>query len=354
MLGALPIVAWSTTFRRSTSKAILMFWLLLLAVGHTFYALTISNPSVHFQICPKDHIEPLPTTNFRAPFLDQSWRDSFFSLVSTMQESSQSSRNGSSPACIYTCFATKGYLGRKTQDIFVWDGITVQHPIFKSTAAHRRGGVMFWWTYTLLALLTLFTTEKKGRLPKRLHKPLVLIEYRQQPLASRWKWKTVTNIAIKRIEDSIITTDSSEATTSVKIHITMLKVVQIFTQVVSVGVFCGSIINQETQDAQMWSALSQESFEAVGQWSNLAVLLLVLVAAGVSRIWAGSGLGRAVVLEGRRLEERIEKSEKGKAWRRDKSSIDDADAKSVYWEDGEDEDVETEKEDWDGRIGYAS
>ena len=37
MLGALPIVALSSTFRRSTSKAFLIFWLLLLAMGHTLW-----------------------------------------------------------------------------------------------------------------------------------------------------------------------------------------------------------------------------------------------------------------------------------------------------------------------------
>ena len=52
-------------------------------------------------------------------------------------------------------------------------------------------------------------------------------------------------------------------------------------------------------------------------------MLLVLVAAGISRIWAG-------------LDD------------------DDDDAKSDYWRDGKNENVETEKEDWDWRIGYAS
>lgn len=354
MLGVLPIVAWSTTFRRSTSKAILIFWLLLLAVGHTFYALTISNPSFHFQICPQDYIEPLPTANYQAPFLDQSWRDSFFSLVSTAQQSSQTPRNGSSPACIYSCFATAGYLGRKTQDITVWDGVIIQHPVLKSTASHRYDGVIFWWAYTLLAFLTLFTTERKGQLPKWLHKLLFSIEYCQQPLAPRWKWKLVTNNAIKGTEDSIITIGPSEATILVKIHITVLKVVQLFTKIVSVGAFCGSIIFQEKQNAQMWSVLSQEPLVAVGQWDNIAVVLLVLIAAGVSRIWAGTGAGSTAVEEDCRQEEVIEESEKGKAWSRGKSSLLDDDAKSDYWRDGEDEDVETEKEDWDWRIGYAS
>ena len=119
----------------------------------------------------------------------------------------------------------------------------------------------------------------------------------------------------------MIATDSSEATTSVKVHITVLQLVQSFTQFVSVGVFCGSIILQETQNARKWSILSQESFGAIGQWGTLVVVLLVLVAAGISRIWAG---------------------------------LDDNDAKSDYWRDGKTENIETEKDDWDWRIGYAS
>lgn len=351
MLGALPTVAWSVTFRRSTSKAILLLWLLLLAVGHTFYVLTNSNPNSHFQICPMDYVEPLPMATFQAPFLDQSWRDSFSSLVSTAQQSFQSPRNSSTPACIYSCFATTGYLGRKTQDIGVWDDVAVQHPVLKSDAAHRLGGIIFWWFYTLLAFIILFTTEKKGLLPRWFHKLLFSIEYRQQPRSSRWKWKTVMNIAIKGTKDSITTTDSSEATTSVKIHdMTALKVVQLFTQLVSVGAFCGTIIAQETQNAHKWSTLSRKPFAAIGQWGNLAVVLLVLVAAGVGRIWADTEAGSAVVKKsaGWMIESRNGK--KGKAGSTGKSNLDDND----YWRDGEDEDVETEREDWNWRIGYAS
>ena len=144
MLGALPVVAWSTTFKRSTSKAILIFWLLLLAVGHTFYALTTTSPSNSFQICPQDHMEPLPRASYQAPLLDQSWRDSFSSVVS----SSQSPRNSSSPACIYSCFATAGYIGRKPQDITVWDGVAAQHPFQKTlppidaAASHSGGSIL--------------------------------------------------------------------------------------------------------------------------------------------------------------------------------------------------------------------
>lgn len=310
MLGALPTAAWSTTFRRSTSKAILIFWLLLLSVGHTFFALTVSHSRVSFQICPKDYIEPLPMANFQAPFLDQSWRDSFSSLVSRAQQSSQSPRDSSSPACIYSCFATTGYLGRKTQDISVWNNAPVQHPLLKNDAQKRRGASLFWWAYTLIAILTLFTTEKKKRLPQWMHKQLF-----SMPRASKWTWNTVTNIAIKGAKYSIVSTDSSEATTSAEIHITVLKVVQLFTQLVSVFAFCGCIILRETQNAQVWSTLSQEPFATIGQWSNVAVVLLVLVAAGVGRIWAGSGAGSAVGEEERKLAEGMEELEENWDWR---------------------------------------
>ena len=119
----------------------------------------------------------------------------------------------------------------------------------------------------------------------------------------------------------LITPDSSEPTPSVKIHITVLKVVQLFNQLASVGAFCGSIIQQEAQNAHAWRVLSQEPFGAVAQWGNLVVVLLVLVAAAISQIWTG---------------------------------LDEDDAKSDYWRDGKNENIETEKEDWDWRIGYAS
>ncbi len=101
----------------------------------------------------------------------------------------------------------------------------------------------------------------------------------------------------------------------------MLKVVQLFTQLASVVAFCGSMIQQEAQNAHAWSVLSPEPFGAVEQWGNLVVVLLVLVAAGISRIWAG---------------------------------LDDNDAKSDHRRGGKNGNVETEKEDWDWGIGYAS
>ena len=78
----------------------------------------------------------------------------------------------------------------------------------------------------------------------------------------------------------------------------MLKVVQVLTQLIAIAAFCGNIVIMEVQNAQEWDFLSQEHFAAVGQWGNLAVVLLVLVAAGVSRVWARKGAKSAIVEEG--------------------------------------------------------
>ena len=123
MLGALPVVAWSTTFEKSNAprKAIFLCWLLLLLLGYTLGTLVVPTRGAHYQICLKDHIEPIATANFQIIALDQLWRNSFHSLVSRAQQSSQFQKNGSSPSCIYSCFATPGYIGRKTQDIHVYD-----------------------------------------------------------------------------------------------------------------------------------------------------------------------------------------------------------------------------------------
>lgn len=85
MLGALPIAAWSTTFRRSTSRPVLINWLLLLAVAHIFYPLVLTDPNHHFQICSKHNIKPPPGANYQAPVLDKIWHNSLHALASTAQ-----------------------------------------------------------------------------------------------------------------------------------------------------------------------------------------------------------------------------------------------------------------------------
>ena len=81
--------------------------------------------------------------------------------------------------------------------------------------------------------------------------------------------------------------------------------------------------------------------------SNIAVVLLVLTAAGVRRLWAGKGAGSTVVEEDCRSKEVIEESKKGQ------SNFLDNGTESDYWRDGEDEDMEIKNQDWDWHIKYA-
>ena len=96
--------------------------------------------------------------------------------------------------------------------------------------------------------------------------------------------------------------------------------VQIFSQTVSVAVFCGYIIQREMQNARECSVFAGavRGRRAMG---SLAVVLLVLVPARISRIWVG---------------------------------LDDNDTKSDHWRGSGKRNIETEKEDWDWRIVYAS
>ena len=339
LLGALPMAAWSTTFRKSASKAILMFWLLLLAVGHTSYPLTSTNQNFHFQICPKDYVELLPKTNFQAPILDDAWSESFHSLVLASQKASPIIDNGSVSACLYSCFATTGYIGRSYQDIIVLTA-RKSSPFLQGASKLRLAIIVFWWAYVFLALLTFFTTERQGRLPKWVFKRICSVEYRQQLWMSNWKCKGTIEHAKSKlnrgqgsVNDTTTATSSAAAKApSVKhLQITILQLVQFITQLSSVAAFVGATIFDEiTGQAQEGPFLEQEHFAAVGQWGCVAVVLLALFAAVVGRIWVADerrvGVGN-VASEG------IRSLEKGDE-RRDEEWMD--------------------IEEWDWRVGYAS
>lgn len=76
----------------------------------------------------------------------------------------------------------------------------------------------------------------------------------------------------------------------------------------------------------------------------------------MDRIWAATEIRSTVGKEERRLEEEegIEVWKLGEARGRGTSSLASDDAISDYERHGEDGDVDTAKEDWDWRIGYAS
>ena len=337
MLGALPMAAWSTTFRKSASKAILMFWILLLAVGHTFWPLTRTDLNFHFQICPKDHVEPLPKANFQAPPLDDAWSESFHSLISASQQTSPFFEHGSVPACLYSCFATTAYIGRSSENIII--STNKPNPFMKGDSEQRLAITIFWWAYTFFALLTLFTTEKQGRLPKWVRKRVCFVEYGQQSWMSIWKCKDnnedATNIVNKgqgRGNDTITTNSLAAAKPHPMKHfqITILQLIQFITQLSSVAAFGGSILYNEIVEGVQGAVLGQEQFAAVGQWGCVAVVILVLFAAVVSQIWAdderSGGFGGVAA-------EEIRISENGDEWH-DKEGMG--------------------MEEWDSRVGYAS
>ncbi|KAG6999550.1 hypothetical protein G7Y79_00034g069730 [Physcia stellaris] len=328
MLGALPMVAWSTTFRKSASKAILMFWLLLLAVGHTFYPLTSTNPNFHFQICPKDYVEPLPKKNFQAPVFDDTWSESFHSLVSASQQASPPFENDSVPACLYSCFATTAYVGRNDQEIVVY-AAKKPNPFIKSVSKQRLAVIIFWWAYAFLALLTFLTTEKQRRLPKWVFKRVCSVEYHQKPWMSIWKRSRTNENATNMVsrdqgsgKDTMMAKSLAvdKAPSMRHFQVTILRLVQFVTQISSVAAFVGVFLyNEITENALHQRFLEQEQFAAVGQWSCVAVVLLVLFAAVVGRIWA--------------TDEEIQSTEK------------DDESRDVEW---------MGMEEWDWRVGYAS
>jgi len=240
--------------------------------------------------------------DYQAPLLDLSWRDSLNSIVSTKQQPSRSIENGSSPACIYSCFAPTAYIGRRAQDVGIND-FFFQGPFKDHVANNRLTGILFWWGYTLLAVLNLLTTEKRGRLPKWAHKLVFSPELCRQPSVSILGWKGVTHIAI---------TGSNSITKSlganpIKIHVTILVLIQLLTQLLSVAAFFSSILHEDAQNAAGVKGFGAKSPGAVGQWGNLVVVLLVLLAAGLSWIWGGRG-ARSTDLKMGRKEEGMDES----------------------------------------------
>lgn len=316
IIGALPMAAWSTTFRQSASKAIMMFWMLLLAIGHTFYPIIRHNTNSHFQICPRDHIESLPKVNYQAPPLNDAWSQSFQSLT---MGSPAASLNGSFPACLYSCFDTGGFIGRSGQNIIIAANVETTGPFIKGRSEARLAIVTFWWVYTLLALLTLFTTEKQSRLPRWVHKILYSVEFRQQPWISTLKFNSESTDVAKTVRESRRFQRDNDTTTAYplvtaesnpirKFQITTLKLLQFITQFSSVAAFVMGIIVDEISDGTpKVRLLEREPFAAVGQWGCVAVVMLVLFAAMISRIWAaderGGGATNIAVVESQSLQE---------------------------------------------------
>ena len=94
-------------------------------------------------------------------------------------------------------------------------------------------------------------------------------------------------------------------------RITVLHLVQFILQFSSLAACVGAILSAEITEAAegQVSLLEREQFAAVGQWSCVAVVVLVLFAAVVGQIWGG-GFQRSTVDEIKSLEKDIERGDK--------------------------------------------
>jgi len=152
--------------------------------------------------------------------------------------------------CLYSCFNSGHYIGRNSQQIGIYAGGS-------NTSNNRRNGILFWWAYVALAALTLFTNDKHAQVPRMASQA----RFSVQPF---WRGKTHAGPPEK---------------------VNVLSLVRFFTQMLSVAAYLGSIIETEIRKSMLVSSWADsEPFSAVGQWSSVAVMGLVLTGAIVSKI----------------------------------------------------------------------
>ena len=94
-------------------------------------------------------------------------------------------------------------------------------------------------------------------------------------------------------------------------HVTVLQLVQFILQLSSLAACVGTILSTEITEAAEGQVplLEQEQFAAVGQWSCVAVVILVLFAAVLGQVWGG-GFERSAVDEIKSSKKDIERGDK--------------------------------------------
>ncbi|KAI4110100.1 MAG: hypothetical protein LQ345_007046 [Seirophora villosa] len=261
LLGAVPMAAWSKTFRASSRKPILLLWVLLLSSSHVFFNLILPNVSYNFQICPRSHIESLPQTNYQAAPLDFTWHSSLYALVSgqRQQQSTRTVNETTTSSCLYSCFANGAYIGRSSREI----GVYYQASDRPNT---RWGAITIWWAFTAIGLITFFTAERPDLLPHVAHKSLFI--FRPSP-SVRTAWSKCFG------------RDDSRDGQQKEWQISAITVVRVFAQWLSAGAFIGTTIYNESRALD----INAENFSAVGQWGGVAVVVQVLIAASVGYLW---------------------------------------------------------------------
>lgn len=248
LLAALPMSAWSASFSRHEAKAILMAWLLLIAIGHSLSIITFTDANIHYQICPSGYVEALPGQRYDAPQMDESWINALQWIVYNVTTSSTAS-------CLYSCFATPSYLGRRTSEISIFDSGALEASLDTSW---RSTGIAFWALYAAFAAVILILRLKRTR------------------SGSVSAFRLLKKVRHARKEGSL----------SQALACNIADVIEVAIQFISAAAFVGFIFfTQFTSTGVDYD----EDFDAVGQWGVLATLLMIIAAAVMGR-FAGNWL----------------------------------------------------------------
>lgn len=224
LLAALPMAMWSSTFRRAAARPVLVMWTLLLALGHMIYYLIVTDEHRHYQICPAGTVEPLPGDDYIAVPFDADWASKLYNIAGKVRLLSD---QGSGNLCIYSCFASDGYVGRKANEIGIYPAHILETD--HRSNATRNITITYWILYVILSIIVIVMENGHW---------------------STWE-RSPAYIYTRRA-----------------------------TQLISVSAYIAFVIwNAVLMDIPM-----SESFSSVGQWNVVAIIILVAVAAVAGRI----------------------------------------------------------------------
>ncbi|KAI1874975.1 uncharacterized protein JN550_002404 [Neoarthrinium moseri] len=249
LLTIVPMFEWSSTFKTTKARSILVIWAALLAVGHVFFNLIITNPNINYRICSGGYSEPLPGSSYQAGSWNVDWSVDLDDMLY------RNSTRG--PRCIYACFARDEYLGRQANEIGVYQASLTNRYV----DIVRRGiGVGFWLLYAVLSVVVL-ALRRRGKIHKQ-HKIRSQIWSQIRRLLSRltWFWwvrnMETQSVCLSCLADRII------------------QGLSVCTYFALVGWGLEEVVHLP----------AAEPPNAVGQWGVLATAAMVLIAAGVSKL----------------------------------------------------------------------
>jgi hypothetical protein len=270
LLAILPIAMWSMVFKKAAARPILVLWMLLMASSHVFCAVSKTETTVHYQICPADQVEDLPGLAFQATELTDVFRTTYSDTASNTN-SSFATRN---EKCLYSCFSPHRYALRAGRDLAVLDNtkpVLNQIPSLSS----RRLGVAFWAIYLVCSILALLEQLQASETFRDLgywrpFYPIIGPLHRaypwlKKPVNTRTRWREFRKI-------------HSRGLICVRL---LVHVVFHFPRFLSAIMFIGYIVSLEWTH---WDAPESEPFTAVGQFGAVAVVLLVAVGTLFSRL----------------------------------------------------------------------